>query len=133
MAVGVGGDIVWAEGFGLADLEKRTPVTPDTQFRIGTASVSLTSTAVGLLLEKGRLNLDDEIQTYVPAFPKKQWPVTLRQLMGHLAGIRTDSGDEGPLFSSTANGRSKHCRLLRSSRCCSSPARSFAIRAMDGS
>ena len=98
VAVGVGGDIVWAEGFGLADLEKRTPVTPDTQFRIGTASVSLTSTAVGLLLEKGRLNLDDEIQTYVPAFPKKQWPVTLRQLMGHLAGVRTDSGDEGPLF-----------------------------------
>ena len=98
VAVGVGGDVVWAEGFGLADLEKRTPVTPDTQFRIGTASISLTSAAVGLLLEKGRLNLDDEIQTYVPAFPKKQWPVTLRQLMGHLAGVRTDSGDEGPLF-----------------------------------
>ena len=98
VAVGVGGDIVWAEGFGLADLEKRTPVTPDTQFRIGTASISLTSAAVGLLLEKGRLNLDDEIQTYVPAFPKKQWPVTLRQLMGHLAGVRTDGGDEGPLF-----------------------------------
>ena len=98
VAVGVGGDVVWAEGFGLADLDKRTPVTPDTQFRIGTASISLTSAAVGLLLEKGRLNLDDEIQAYVPAFPKKQWPVTLRQLMGHLAGVRTDSGDEGPLF-----------------------------------
>jgi CubicO group peptidase (beta-lactamase class C family) len=98
VAVGVGGDIVWAEGFGLADLEKRIPVTPDTQFRMGTASVSLTSAAVGLLLDRSRLSLDDEIQTYVPAFPKKQWPVTLRQLMGHLAGVRTDSGDEGPLF-----------------------------------
>ena len=98
VAVGVGGDIVWAEGFGLADLEKRTPVTPDTQFRMGTASVSLTSAAVALLLDRSRLSLDDEIQTYVPAFPRKQWPVTLRQLMGHLAGVRTDSGDEGPLF-----------------------------------
>jgi len=99
VAVGVGGDIVWAEGFGLADLEKRTPVTPDTQFRMGTASVSLTSAAVALLLDRSRLSLDDEIQTYVPAFPRKQWPVTLRQLMGHQAGIRNDGGDEGPLYS----------------------------------
>ena len=99
VAVGVGGDIVWAEGFGWADLENRVPVAPDTRFRIGTASTALTSAAVGLLLEKGRLKLDDEIQTYVPAFPKKQWPVTLRQLMGHLAGVRNDGGDEGPLLS----------------------------------
>jgi CubicO group peptidase (beta-lactamase class C family) len=59
----------------------------------------LTSAAVGLLLEKGRLHLEDEIQTYVPQFPRKQWPVTLRQLMAHVAGVKTDSGDEGPLFS----------------------------------
>ena len=99
VAVGVGGDIVWAEGFGWADLENRVPVSPEMRFRIGTASTALTSAAVGLLLEQGRLNLDDEIQTYVPAFPKKQWPVTVRQLMGHLAGVRNDGGDEGPLLS----------------------------------
>jgi CubicO group peptidase (beta-lactamase class C family) len=98
-AVGVGGDIVWAEGFGWADLENEVPVAPDTRFRIGTASTAITSAAVGLLLEKDRLKLDDEIQTYVPAFPEKQWPVTLRQLMGHLAGVRNDGGDEGPLLS----------------------------------
>ena len=99
VAVGVGSDIVWAEGFGWADLENRVPVAPEMRFRIGTASTALTSAAVGLLLEQGRLNLDDEIQTYVPAFPKKQWPVTVRQLMGHLAGVRNDGGDEGPLLS----------------------------------
>ena len=99
VAVGAGGDIVWAEGFGWADLEKRVPVAPDTKFRIGTASNVLTSAAVGLLMEDGRLNVENPIQTYVPAFPEKQWPVTLRQLMGHLAGIGTDSGDEGPLLS----------------------------------
>ena len=99
VAVGAGSEIVWAEGFGWADLEKRVPVAPLTRFRIGTASTALTSAAVGLLLEKGRLKLDDEIQTYVPEFPDKQWPVTLRQLMGHVAGVRTDGGDEGPLFS----------------------------------
>jgi serine beta-lactamase-like protein LACTB len=97
VAVGAGGEIVWAEGFGWADLENRVPVAPDMRFRIGTASKALTSAAVGLLLEKGRLKLDDVIQTYVPAFPKKQWPVTLRQLMGHLAGVRNDAGDEEPL------------------------------------
>jgi CubicO group peptidase (beta-lactamase class C family) len=99
VAVGVGGDIVWAEGFGWADIENRVPVTPDTRFRIGTASKVLTSAAVGVLLEQDRLRLDEAIQTYVPQFPKKRWPVTLRQLMGHEAGVRTDSGDEGPLFS----------------------------------
>jgi serine beta-lactamase-like protein LACTB len=99
VAVGVGGDIVWAEGFGWADLENRVPVSPEMRFRIGTASIALTSAAVGLLLERNRLKLDEKIQTYVPEFPEKQWPVTLRQLMGHLAGVRNDSGDEGPLFS----------------------------------
>jgi len=95
-AVGARGSIVWAEGFGWADLEKKVKVAPDTQFRMGTASMALTSAAVGVLLENGQLNLDDEIQTYVPAYPKKQWPVTLRQLMGHVAGVRNDQGDEGP-------------------------------------
>jgi CubicO group peptidase (beta-lactamase class C family) len=97
VAVGVDGDIVWAEGFGWADLEKRIPVAPQMRFRIGHASKALTSAAAGLLLEKRRLRLDDEIQTYVPAFPRKQWPVTLRQLMGHVAGVRhyrdTEAGD----------------------------------------
>ena len=98
VAVALGGDIVWAEGFGFADLERRQPVTPNHRFRIGTSSPALTSAAVGLLLEKGRLKLDDEIQVYVPELPRKEWPVTLRQLMGHTAGLISDSGDEGPLF-----------------------------------
>src|SRR3954469_18897774 len=71
VAVGVGGDIVWAEGFGWADVETRAPVTPQTRFRMGSASTSLTSAGVGVLLEKGQLNLDEEIQAYVPQFPKK--------------------------------------------------------------
>lgn len=93
VAVGVGGDIVWAEGFGWADMEKRVPVAPGMRFRIGHTSKALTSAAVGLLIEKGRLRLEDEIQTYVPVFPRKQWPVTVRQLMGHVAGIRHYDSD----------------------------------------
>lgn len=98
VAVGVGGDIVWAEGFGWADMEKRVPVAPGMRFRIGHASKALTSTAVGVLLEKRKLHLDEEIQTYVPEFPRKQWPVTLRELMGHVAGVRhyEKEGDSAP-------------------------------------
>ena len=48
VAVGVGGDIVWAEGFGWADLEQKVKVAPATRFRIGTASTAFTSAAVGL-------------------------------------------------------------------------------------
>ena len=99
VAVGVGGRLVWAEGFGWANLENQVPLAPETRLRIGTASTVLTSAAVGVLLEKGRLKLDDEIQTYVPAFPKKEWPVTVRQLLGHLAGVSNDGGDEGELLS----------------------------------
>jgi serine beta-lactamase-like protein LACTB, mitochondrial len=98
VAVGVDGELAWAEGFGWADLGKRVPLAPGMRFRIGHASKPVTSAAVGLLLEKDRLRLDEEIQTYVPAFPRKQWPVTLRQLMGHVAGVRhyRDEGDYMP-------------------------------------
>ena len=98
VAVGIGDEIVWAEGFGFADIEKKAPVTPATKFRIGTASIPLTAAAAGLLIEKNLLNLDEKIQTYVAEFPEKQWPVTLRQVMAHTAGIPSDGGDEGPLF-----------------------------------
>lgn len=61
VAVGVDGEIVWSEGFGWANLEKRVPVTPQMRFRIGHASKALTSAAVGLLVEQGRLRLDHDI------------------------------------------------------------------------
>jgi len=102
VAVGAAGDIVWAEGLGWADIEHKTPVGPETRFRIGTASTPLTSAAVGVLVEQGRLDLDEPIQKHVPDFPETQWPVTLRQVMGHVAGLPNDGGDESELFS-------RHC------------------------
>jgi serine beta-lactamase-like protein LACTB len=97
VAVGVDGEIVWAEGFGWSNLEGKSPVVPETRFRIADVSIALTSAAVGLLLEKQKLKLDDEIQTYVREFPRKPWPVTVRHLMGHQSGIRNDAGDEEPI------------------------------------
>ncbi|MDQ3489288.1 MAG: beta-lactamase family protein, partial [Acidobacteriota bacterium] len=97
VAIGVGGDMVWAEGFGYADLDQHTTVTPATRFRIGAVSNALTAAAVGLLLEKDKLRLDAEIQSYVPEFQKKQWPVTLHHLMAQVGGVTTDGGDEAAL------------------------------------
>ena len=99
VAVGANGEIVWAEGFGFADIEKQRKVAPDTRFRIGSTSTVLTSAAAGLLLEQGRLNPDEPIQKYVPEFPDRESPISLRQVMAHVAGIPSDGGDEGELFS----------------------------------
>lgn len=99
VAVGLDGELVWAEGFGWADLEQRVPVTPLTRFRIGSVSKPLTAAAVGLLYERGRLDLDAPVREYVPSFPEKRWPITTRQLMGHTAGIRHYRGEEETLSS----------------------------------
>ena len=99
VAVARDGEIVWTEGFGWADLEDRMPVTPRTQFRLGSVSKTLTAAAVALLHERGRIDLDAPVQTYVPAYPQKPWTVTTRQLMGDIAGvhrIRGDNNDNPP-------------------------------------
>ena len=93
VAVAVDGEIVWAEGFGWADVEGRTPVTPLTRFRLGALSKPLTAVAAALLHDRGRLDLDAPIQRYVPAYPQKQWTVTTRQLLGDVAGVHRIRGD----------------------------------------
>jgi CubicO group peptidase (beta-lactamase class C family) len=92
VAVAVDGAVVWAEGFGYADVD-RTPVTPLTRFRLGALSKPLTASAVALLHDRGRIDLDAPIQRYVPAYPQKKSNVTLRQLMGDVAGVHRIRGD----------------------------------------
>ncbi len=93
-AVAVDGKVVWAEGFGYADVENRVPVDTDTKFRVASISKALTAAGVGRLVQEGRLDLDAPVQRYVPSFPRKRWPLTTRELAGHLAGVRHYRGDE---------------------------------------
>jgi CubicO group peptidase (beta-lactamase class C family) len=88
------GRVIWSEGFGYADVENQVRVTPETRFRIGSISKPMTSLAMGMLYEEGKLDLDAPVQRYVPSFPVKRWPITVRQVAGHLAGIRHYNGDE---------------------------------------
>jgi serine beta-lactamase-like protein LACTB len=94
LAVAVGGKILYSEGFGFADLEERVPVWPTTKFRIGSISKPLTATALMQLVEAGKLDLDAPVQKYVPSFPDKGAPITVRMVAGHLAGIRHYKEDE---------------------------------------
>jgi serine beta-lactamase-like protein LACTB len=82
------GRFAWAAGFGMADLENNVPASEHTLYRLASISKSLTATAAMQLFERGQLDLDAPVQKYCPSFPQKPWPITTRQVMGHLAGIR---------------------------------------------
>jgi CubicO group peptidase (beta-lactamase class C family) len=88
VAAAVDGELRYAKGFGKADLENDVSVTTATRFRTASIAKPMTAVAVMQLAEQGRLNLNAEIQTYCPTYPKKQWPLTVRQLLGHLGGVR---------------------------------------------
>lgn len=94
IAVSVKGKTIWTESFGYADLEHRTPVWPSTKMRVGSLSKTFTSVALGKLAEEGKLDLDLPVQHYVSYFPEKEYPLTTRQVAGHIAGIRDYRGNE---------------------------------------
>ncbi len=81
------GDFTWAKGFGFSDLENKIPMKEISSFRLASVTKPMTATAILQLSEKGKINLDDEVQKYVPYFPRKNYPVIIRYLLGHLGGI----------------------------------------------
>jgi CubicO group peptidase (beta-lactamase class C family) len=87
-AVALDGRIVFAEGAGWADLRDSVPARPETVYRIASTSKAITATAVLQLVERGVVGLDDDVRRYVPEFPSKRWPVTVRQLLTHTSGVR---------------------------------------------
>lgn len=87
----------------MADLENGVPVTPQTSFRLASVSKPITATAVMELWERHQLDLDAPVQKYCPAFPKKEFPSSTRQLLGHLGGIRhyRSASDDDPELGNT--------------------------------
>jgi serine beta-lactamase-like protein LACTB, mitochondrial len=80
--------IVLQHTFGTADLENNVPATDQSVYRIASVSKPITAVAVMQLVEQGKLDLDAEIQKYVPEYPEQVKPITLRQLLLHTSGIR---------------------------------------------
>ncbi len=87
--------IRFQRGYGMADMENFVPAKALTVYRIASVSKSLTAVAAMQLVEKGKLDLDAPIQKYVPSFPTKNFPITTRQLLAHLSGIRNYKSGEG--------------------------------------
>jgi len=82
------GRVIYEKGFGMADLESGVPVGADTVFRIGSITKQFTSVAILQLAEQGKLDLTDEIQKYVPDFPRAARKITLENLLTHTSGIK---------------------------------------------
>ncbi|NOS91147.1 MAG: beta-lactamase family protein [Cyclobacteriaceae bacterium] len=88
-------EIAYAQGYGFADLESRIPVTPETSFRVGSITKSFTAIAIMQLNEKGLLNLDEPITTYLPELKTNELspnatPITLRHLLSHTSGLPSE-------------------------------------------
>ena len=87
-AVAVGGKIVYSHGAGLIDVEKGVPADGTSVYNIGSVSKAVTAVAVMQLVERGQVRLDDDVRRYVPSFPDKGTPISIRHLLTHASGIR---------------------------------------------
>jgi len=82
-----GGNIIRAEGFGLANVELQVPVKPETVFQSGSVGKQFTATAVMMLVEEGKIGLDDPLTKYFSDAPASWTDITVRNLLSHTAGL----------------------------------------------
>jgi CubicO group peptidase (beta-lactamase class C family) len=103
-----GGKVVLMKGYGLADLDKKTPVSPTTTFELASLSKPFTSLAVLILAERGRLHLADDVRKYIPELPAfdKKRPIRITDLLQHTSGVPDHLGwrEVGGLTPRTALG-----------------------------
>lgn len=88
LAIVQNSQIIYKRGYGMANLELGVPVTPTSVFYIGSVSKQFVAACIGLLALEGKLNLDDDIRTYVPEIPAYETPITIRHLIHHTSGLR---------------------------------------------
>ncbi|MEA3245528.1 MAG: serine hydrolase domain-containing protein [Gemmatimonadota bacterium] len=82
------GTTVLARGYGMADLETGTPITPNTIFESGSVAKQFTATGILLLVQDGKINLDDPVRKYIPELPEYPRPLLVRHLLSHTSGLR---------------------------------------------
>jgi CubicO group peptidase (beta-lactamase class C family) len=105
VAVGVVSDqeLVWAKGFGVADVTTKTPMAPQTRFRMASHSKLFTATAIMQLREEGKLRLDDPVTAHLPWFAVKRAeeddpPITVEELLTHSSGLPREAGAHWTTF-----------------------------------
>src|SRR6185503_2218933 len=89
-AVGVvrNDSLIFAKGYGMANLEYGLPNTPKTLFHLASVSKQFTAYSIVLLAKQGKLSLDDDIRKYLPWFPNLGYTITIRHLLNHTSGVR---------------------------------------------
>lgn len=88
LAVIHNGEIVYRNGYGMADLEHGVPITPQTVFYSGSVSKQFVAMSIALLAEQGKLSFDDDIRTYLPEIPEYDRTITIRHMIHHTSGLR---------------------------------------------
>jgi len=99
------GAVAYLHGYGCADLEHRIPITPQTLFDVASVAKQFTGLSVAMLVEQGKLSLDDDIHKYLPDVPDFGKPITINNLVHHSSGLRdwpetlafSDMDLEGPI------------------------------------
>ncbi len=102
IAIGVveDGRLVYARGFGFANVARHFPMAPETEFYVGTMTMQFTASAVLMLSQAGKLSLDDKVSKYVPDF-KAARDVTITQLLTQTSGLPDPRRLHGPAFDQT--------------------------------
>lgn len=89
VAVSVGEETIFADGWGYANVEDKIAIDPKkSMFRIGSISKTLTAAALQMLVQEGKIDLDKNVSAYVDYFPEKEYSIIVRQVAGHIAGVR---------------------------------------------
>lgn len=92
------GQPILIKSYGLANVEQGVPVEPSTNFRLASVTKQFTATAVLMLVDRGKLSLDDSIRQYFPEFPEFAKGITIRNLLQHTSGIQDYEPIYGDLF-----------------------------------
>jgi len=88
VGVSLNGQSVFEKAFGLAEMEHNVPNTPQTIFESGSVAKQFTASALVLLQQDGKLNIDDPVRKYIPELPDYGKPLTIRHILNHTSGIR---------------------------------------------
>ena len=82
------GALAFEKAYGLADVARKVPLTPSTRFYIASLSKQFTAMSIVLLVEDGKLSLDDTVAKWIPELPPFAKTITIRQLLNHTSGLR---------------------------------------------
>ncbi len=88
LAVSKAGNIVYKRGYGMADLEHKIPITPRTVFHAASLAKQFTAMSIMLLVQQHQLSLDDDVRKYIEELAKLGTPITVRDMLHHISGIR---------------------------------------------